>query len=218
MDKQSSDERLLKLIEGKYTSGSGRTEVMPLQGQKIVGKKIPKEFNLTKLLARLKFLKLDLAYVNKGLVLAAGILTLVFLFALFTPPSSSGFSVAGFTSTDTAQIQKLINSGQEQSVLRKNISYQEIRKNFFLPFGVPQAVYAPQDGQDLAEELKSLKLVGIIWSQNPEVMIENEKDLRTYILKKGETFNEIFKVKNISRNSVTLELFTRDGARDYELR
>lgn len=219
MDKQSSDERLLKLIEGQYGSGTrGSQQVILPQGQKPAGKKIQKKFNLTELLARVKLLKVDLAYINKGLVASAILLILVFLFVLLTPPGSSSLSLAGFSSADTLQIQKLINAGQEQAGIRKSISFQDIKRNVFLPFGSPQGAYNPQEGVDLSEELKALKLVGIIWSANPEVMIENEKDLRTYILKKGDTFNEVYKIKNISRNSVTLELSTQDGIRDYELR
>ncbi|MBN2831563.1 MAG: hypothetical protein JXL82_04755 [Candidatus Omnitrophica bacterium] len=219
MDKQSSDERLLKLIEGQYGSGNrGGQQVILPQGQKPAGKKIQKKLNLTELLSRAKLLKVDLGYINKGLVLVAIFLTLVFLFALFTPPSSSGSSVGVFSSTDTLQIQRLINAGQEQAGIRKSISFQDIKRNIFLPFGSPQGAFNSQEGADLSEELKALKLVGIIWSANPEVMIENEKDSRTYILKKGDTFNEVYKIKNITRNSVTLQLSTQDGLKDYELR
>jgi len=68
------------------------------------------------------------------------------------------------------------------------------------------------------KELKDFKLVGIIWSRNPEVMIENAKDSRTYTLKKGESLNEQFKIKEISRNSTILEVNLGSGTREYELR
>ena len=75
-----------------------------------------------------------------------------------------------------------------------------------------------EDNQDLTESVKVLKLVGIIWSQNPEVMIENSKDSRTYTLKKGDSLGEQFKIKEISRSSVTLLVTTPEGAKEYELR
>ena len=65
---------------------------------------------------------------------------------------------------------------------------------------------------------EALKLVGIIWSANPEVMIENSKDSRTYTLKKGESLSDQFKIKEISRSSAILVVTTPAGSKEYELR
>ena len=218
MDKQSSDERLLKLIEGQYVAGPGRGQVVLPQGQKQAGKKARKGLSLPDIKSGLKFIKLDILSVNKGLVFFVVLLTLIFFYVLLTPPGVSKAGAVTFSASDTAQIQKLINSGQEQLGARRNISLQEVKRNFFLPFGIKEGGYTPQQEKELEEELKAIKLVGIIWSQDPEVMIENQKDSRTYILKKGESLNNIFKVKNISRNSATLEISAPGGVRDYELR
>ena len=102
--------------------------------------------------------------------------------------------------------------------MRKNISGQDISRNFFLPGGNKNSVYLQEESKDLAESVKTLKLVGIIWSQIPEVMIENSKDSRTYILKKGDSLSEQFKVKEISRSSATLLVTMPDGPKEYELR
>ncbi len=79
MDKQSSDERLLKLIEGQYSTPTleGQQILIP-KGQKPPIKKIGEKFNLNKLLFQIKHLKIDLVYINKGLISAALFLVLVF--------------------------------------------------------------------------------------------------------------------------------------------
>jgi hypothetical protein len=219
MDKQSSDERLLKLIEGQYNTTTLKGQQIPFpKGQKPAIEKIERKFNLNKLLSQIKELKIDLVYINKGLILAAVFLVLVFLFTIFTPPGTSLLSLETFNNASSRQIEQLINMGQKQASLRKSASFKDIKRNIFLPFSAPQGLLNLQQATELSEEIKALKLVGIIWSADPEVMIENAKDTRTYILKKGDTFNESYKVKNITRNSVTLQVSTQDGLKDYELR
>ncbi|MDP2043665.1 MAG: hypothetical protein Q8K15_00680, partial [Candidatus Omnitrophota bacterium] len=108
---------------------------------------------------------------------------------------------------------------QAQGLMRKNILGQDIKRNIFVPPGSKSSAYTQPEGVDLTEQVKDLKLVGIVWSANPEIMIENAKDSRTYLLKKGDAFNnETIKVKEISRNSATLEILTDSGSKVYEIR
>lgn len=58
---------------------------------------------------------------------------------------------------------------------------------------------------DIAEKISNLKLVGVIWSNNPQVMIEDVKGNRTYLLSIGEEMGEI-KVKKIFMDKVVLEI------------
>lgn len=216
MDKQTSDERLLKLIEG--ASEPKRRQTLASGERKPLTNHYSSRPNFIGLKAKLKDLKISLFSLNKGLIGLAALLTLVFLYTLFSAPVLPKSNAAFFTSADSSAILKLISSGQAQGLIRKNISGQDIKRNFFLPPGSKASVYLQEQGQDLTEELKTFKLVGIIWAQNPEVMIENAKDSRTYTLKKGESLDGQFKVKEISRNSATLEVTTDDGIRQFEIR
>jgi hypothetical protein len=216
MDKHSSDERLLKLIEGQYDPKAEKP--MTFQNRKAAGKKNSVKPSLQGLVSGLKLIRFDLFSINKALVVPALFLTVIFFYAIFTPPGASKSRLAMLTSSDVAQVEKLISAGQEKLGAGMAALRQDIKRDFFLPPGVKQAENALGQSPDFKEELKSIKLVGIIWSSEPEVMIENEKDLRTYILKKGDSFGDLFKVKNISRNSALLEVATRDGPRDYDLR
>jgi hypothetical protein len=218
MDKKTSDERLLKLIEGtnepklKPEITAGERKPLALAGF------ITAKLNLPKLKSKFTALKINLFSVNKGLIGLAAFLTIVFLYTIVSGPVIPKSNAAFFTPADTSAVIKLISVGQEPGSMRKNISSLDIKRDFFLNAGSPSSVYRQEDGPNLSEELKNLKLVGIIWSQNPEVMIENTKDSRTYTLKKGESLNEGLKVKDISRNSATLETTTSAGSKEYELR
>jgi hypothetical protein len=216
MDKKTSDERLLKLIEGanepKLKADITVGERRPLADFISAKLKIPE------LKSKFKTLQVNLFFLNKGLIILAVLLTLAFLYTISSGPAVSKSNAALFTPADTSAVIKLISVKEAPGLTRKNISSQDIKRDFFLSAGSKSSVYQQGEGLDSVEEIKSLKLVGIIWSQNPEVMIENAKDSRTYTLKKGESLNEGLKVKDISRNSAIIEATTLTGSREYEIR
>ncbi len=217
IDKQTSDERLLKLIEGAgepkhpgaaAAAGLRRPAAHPLSVK----------LNFLELKSKLKALKVNLLILNKGLIGLAILLTLIFLYILISGSIISKPNSISFTHKDSSAIIKLISAGEAQGLMRKNIAGQNITRDFFLPFSEKRGVSAQEEGPDITEEVKALKLVGIIWSAKPEVMIENAKDARTYILKKGESLGDKFKIKEISRTSATLAVTTPAGSKEYELR
>ncbi len=215
MDKQTSDERLLKIIEG--SDASRKTQVNGARkqfGQPAAGFK----FNLGALKNVFTDLKFNLAKINTGLIGLGIFLTLIFIYTFFSAPAVSKSNAAYFTPADSAAVVKFISAGEAQGLIRKNIGREKLRRNFFLPADIKEGGVTAQENVNVLEELKGFKLVGIIWSQNPEVMIENTKDSRTYTFKKGESLNEQFKIKEISRNSTILEVNSGSGAREYELR
>ncbi len=216
MDKQTSDERLLKIIEG--SSDARRSQVNIPGAKKPLVQVTNFKFNLSSLKHFFQNLKINLAKVNTGLIGLGVFLTLIFIFTLLSAPTISNSNAAYFTPSDSTALVKFIALGEAQGLVRKNIGSESLKRNFFLPASQKVDGASPEASTEVLEELKDFKLVGIIWSQNPEVMIENAKDSRTYTLKKGETFNEQFKIKEISRNSATLEVNFATGTREYELR
>lgn len=219
MDKGTSDERLLKIIEG----GSGEARRKPNIGispKKPLSELVPaQKFGLS--LKKIKGLKFNLPAVNKALAASASVITLFFLYSLFSGPNVSASTAAYFTAADAAAIAKTISSGANQGMARRNILSQDIKRDIFLPPGIKPSEIVDADGPKFNEVVKDLKLVGIIWSANPEVMIEYGKDpnSRTYVLKKGDSFeNEQFKVKEVSRNSAILAVSAAGKTSDYELR
>lgn len=218
MDKQSSDERLLKLIEG---GSSGVKKPFTAPGAKKGGPKglpgLSLKFSLPAIKAKLKELKINLFLVNKGLVALAVLLTLIFLYTLFSGAIISN-STSVFSPQDTSAIAKIVSADKAQGAIRKNILSEDIRRNFFLPPGSKITTYKQEEELDMTEELKVLKLVGIIWSKNPEIMIENTRDSRTMTFKKGDSLTNNIKIKDISRNSAVLEVATESGLKEFILR
>jgi type II secretory pathway component PulC len=61
-----------------------------------------------------------------------------------------------------------------------------------------------EEAKKKLKPLTALKLVGILWSEeNPQVMIEDNEDRKTYILNENDRFDR-WKVKEITRNKVIL--------------
>ena len=212
MDKGSSDEKLLKLIEGA-----------PQHKQNISTniKKLSADSLLAKLKSSLKFiqkLRFNFLDFNKVLIGLAGLLSLWFLIKLIGFIAFSPSAVSGISDNEVSRA-KMATVGQDQSTTRKTILSQEIKRNVFLPPGFKAAVLSSDAEVNLTEEIKDLKLVGIIWSDNPEVMIELGKDSRTYSLKKGDSFdNGKFKIKEITNSSATLEVSVNNKIFEYVLR
>lgn len=215
MDKQSSDERLLKLIEG--SPDAKRRQSGQQAPKKTFTAALPGKLNLNSLKGWKGF-RIKLFDLNRGLIGFAGLITIIFVYSLFSGQVSKS-TAAYFSPADAASVSKIISAIQAQGIMRKSILTQDIKRNIFAPAGSKSSAYLQQEGPDLTEQAKDLKLVGIVWGATPEVMIENAKDSRTYLLKKGDAFNnEMIKVKEISRNSATLEITTDNGSKIYEIR
>lgn len=76
----------------------------------------------------------------------------------------------------------------------------------------PQEPTPPNPLKILQERVKSLKLVGISWGEQPKAMIEDQVKKETSFLKVGETINEV-KVKVILRDRAILSY----GDAEYDL-
>lgn len=215
MDKQTSDERLLKIIEG--SSEGRRVQNTVRETKRSFGHPKQEKFNFSNLKNVFKDLKLNLFKVNTVLIGSGVLLTVIFIFTLFSGPAVSKSNAAYFVAADSDSVARFITTGEAQGLIRKNIDSENLRRNFFLPPSAKGSDLLSERGASL-EELKGFKLVGIVWSDNPEVMIENSGDGRTYIFKKGESFNDQFKIKEISRNAATLEINSGNGVKEYELR
>lgn len=211
MDKQTSDEKLFKLIEG----------TTPIKCSLKAGVEQKDKAKKT-ILARLnfRFLKsrLNLYNLNKGLYIVAALLTLFFFYILIGGLRLINADLIFSSGETIPAISKFIALEESRFLSRQEYLSQISKRNMFLP--LEQKASAQEEGsQNIAELVKDLKLVGIIWSSNPEVMIENIKEKRTYLLKKEDTFGSPpYKIKNILHNAVVLEIPISEGTRDYELK
>ncbi len=210
-NKPTPEEQLLNLIEdgeGPSTLSLKRKKASPFTSINLSA--------LSAILARLKISIKDwliqlkggidepnLKAWNKVLAVAAVIL-FVYLTADFT-----------LRRLDITQFTKKVSAAKGRS-FQENVTadikpflyYLEMvqRRDIFTTVKLMSAENpADEAKKTMAALVKDLKLVGISWGAEPEVIIEDTKDGKTYFLKTGESVGQ-FKIDLISKDKVTLDL------------
>lgn len=206
MPEETPDEKLLKFIEG------GAEMKLPRK----VGIKPKKPARLGLPLVRPKLI-FTLPNLNMALFVAAALLTAYFFYA-FIRGSVAINADLFFTSLKSASVHPGAAAESKNGLLPQGEYLSEVSKrNIFFPAGEKSDAAAEADLQ-VTELVKDLKVVGILWSDNPEAMIEDKNENRTYLLKKGAPLGQYLKIKDILRNSVILEISWQDKHKEYELK
>lgn len=139
---------------------------------------------------------------NKVLAVSA-IILFVYLTADFT---LRRLDIKQFTKKVAAQKGRSFQDDAKADV-RPFLYYLEMvqRRDIFSPVKLMSAENPQEEAKKLLSELvKDLKLVGISWGKDPEVIIEDKKDNKTYFLKTGDTISK-FKIDVILKDKVILE-------------
>ena len=139
---------------------------------------------------------------NKALVLAAVIL-FIYLSADFM---LRRLDLKHFTSRIANQKSRDFGKSVTPEV-RPFLYYLEMvqRRDIFSPVKLKSSVDPEDEAKKaMATLLKDLKLVGISWGSDPEVIIEDTKANKTYFLKAGDSAGS-FKIDNILKDKVVLE-------------
>lgn len=212
MNKESSDEKLLKLIEGSKESPRPQKLGIKFKSEKPV--RYPRR-------EKFKF-KFNLASLNKIFFIAAVLLTLIFFYSFIRV--SKAIDVDFLFSSLSAGASGVLKPAMETKAGFPGIQeYTDVisKRNIFIPAGknTEGTEAAAEDNLKLEDLFKDFKLVGIIWSANPEVMVEDALDKKTYLLKIGEKLGKNqYKVKEITRRSVVFEVDFGGKPKEYELR
>jgi hypothetical protein len=72
-----------------------------------------------------------------------------------------------------------------------------------------QAALAAQTSQILQDAVKSLRVVGILWSETPQAILEEVADGRTHLVNRGNTIKQV-RVKDILKDRVILSYDNKD--------
>ena len=142
---------------------------------------------------------------NKYMVIILAVAALYFIFdILLVSPSRNAASIISSSSASGARMPL---AEKRMPIETKNYSYYSSRmagKGVFR--GSSYAQTESQDGQEPGGELSggNLGLVGIVPGDNPQAIIEEKKNQKTYYLIKGQSVNGIT-IENISEDKVTLE-------------
>lgn len=138
--------------------------------------------------------------INKGM---AGLCVLLTFFGLFNFISeSSAFRVR---MESLIKNPAILEAGlKEKYPVAWGLSemQNELKRRNIFSFLPPQSE-VPLMPAAVAQTISNLKLVGILWSDNPQVMIENAQEQKTYLLSAGEQIGQI-KIKKILRDSVII--------------
>ena len=199
-DNITPEERLLKIIESP-----GIQKAKVYLGAKVKAIDIK---SIVKQLKGFKFdknfiKKIDLRLANKIVACLCGFMTLFLVFDFFKVNSNlrSRFE-------KTLQASKSTIT-EEKKVAFPGVNIEEIltqakRRNVFTFLAAPSKAEVSLS-PDIAAIIANLKLVGIIWSSNPQAMIENTREQRTFLLSQGEQIGQM-KVKRILQDKIIIEV------------
>lgn len=207
-DNITPEERLLKIIE---SPGIQKARVYLSDKAKAINIKNViswiKGFRFDKNIIK----KFDLRRANKAVAFLCGFITLFWIFDFVRVSSSLGnrFQKTLQTSNVTAVEEKNITLPM---VNIEEVQVQAKRRNMFTFLPTPVKAEAGTT-PEISALIVDLKLVGIIWSNSPQAMIENTKEQRTFLLSQGEQIGQVT-VKKIFQEKVILEV----GGEEQELR
>ena len=206
------EKQLLNLIENPNAQKAR-------QGAKLKHRNLFSLFSPGAWLGRLSFLKghsrqwfnfahiqhIDIGFINNALALLV-----IFVALYFISDFSNSYRNLKSLPSVKARVQQASEAKEEQvaTLLKTAAYYSELaRKRDIFKIGAKptdksRAIRAPSD--KLKEAIKNLRMVGIAWSNDPDVMIEDTKLKRTYFLKRGQSLDNGVKVQAVFRDKVVL--------------
>lgn len=201
-DHLTPEDRLLRLIEtpAKIKSAFMRNKFTVKAPQ------------MKDLWGKLKFNKdiFSFDFISKAFIGLAAILTLILVVQIL-------FSSRDFNSSswEPASVASKNETEKAYSLLPLSDYLAELGRGSMFSGVTQETAQATQTQvqEDVSEQLKNLKLVGIIWSNKPQAMIENVAEAKTLLLNIGDQVGKV-KIKNIYPDRVILAT----DSQEWELR
>lgn len=157
-----------------------------------------------------------LRMVNRGLVAVGALLTVAWAIDFFSMQSQYQARL------EMVERTQLVAPTQTKTISLPSLDFSDVlvqstQRNVFtlVPPKVEAPAPPPKEVEDLTPQANDLKLVGVIWSETPQAMIEQAKEGKTSLVSKGEGIGP-FRVKEILKDKVVLGLET--GEQTWELR
>lgn len=202
-DNLTPEEKLLKIIENPQREGrklgGGSRGIATVGSLKAALEAWLKKIRVNKL----SFKNINLKIINKIALALCVILTIFFVFDFIS-----------FGNNSLKKISKITAEAAVPEVKAKKINFQKInfaetinlaKKHNIFSFQPPvdnseQAGSVPLEAQQV---ISNLKLVGIIWSDSPQAMVENTKEQKTYLLSAGDKI-DMLNLKKVLRDKIIL--------------
>ncbi len=154
--------------------------------------------------------QLNLKTLNSLLFVLLGIFTLYYIKGI----SVSWNKIKNINLGSFAGVKVAASGPQETSLLKPLSFYLEsVKRRDIFRMGKSSSESADVISSKASAASQTLKLVGISWSDSPDVMIEDTKAGKTYFVKKGQMVGD-FQVDAVYKDKVNL----RYGVETIELR
>ncbi|MCP4653542.1 MAG: hypothetical protein GY858_09225 [Candidatus Omnitrophica bacterium] len=146
---------------------------------------------------------LKLGFRNLAYLLAAISLIFTLIFALDFTRNRFNFQKR-FKEVVNAKVEPVENEIRRMANLDLASSLAIAKKRDIFTMK-PQASNVSADAVAKGEKtISSLRLVGILWSANPEALIEDNSDNKTHLLHEGDSIDK-WQIKNIFQDKIILE-------------
>lgn len=195
--KLTSEEKLLHIIEKGLPAGKKSAEAAPAVA-------LPKP--------DLKAL-LSLASISKMVIAVCLLLTFLWFADFLKQRNWFGQGVERLSAADPKITRALVTPApEEKEIALSDLQQEAAARNIFTLFPV-KAEEKEVPAVDYGALVKELRLVGILWSNTPQAMVENTREGKTSLLSVKDTIGE-FNVARILQDRVVLG---KDG-KEWELR
>ena len=185
MRMDSPEDKLLRLIKGKYKKKSDAKQTTVALSRKSFITEIAKKIFLKNKIFKPSFLK----SIN-GILIAILILLLIYLVYIFLSnpykdliPIAQEKEVSSINKDIISQEKPVLQPAKDYLVGLRQIKDQEL-------FGAPSAKESEKVGTEL-DISKRFNLVGIITGTEPQAIVEDKETQKTHYLYEGQSFNNV---------------------------
>jgi len=195
------EERLLKLIENPKEIEKHNISLSPAGQSTVKAAVLKAPFDFKHLDIKAIAKKLDLHFASKAVLGLCVVFTLFCIFDFVKTQARLNKNFNNILSgSETKDISKTVDNLPEPNI--KDVAAQALKRNIFTFTPAPITAQA-QGVANLAQASADYKLVGIMWSDNPQAMLEDVKMQKTYLLNANEKIGD-FTLKKIYRDRVVI--------------
>lgn len=198
LNKITPEEKLLHIIENSDKISDNPSQ--NLSTAKTFGKKFDlKTFPLLNVFTNFNYKKLTLHHVNILLITLALLGTISLVFFLTTESSTLKNRLTELKQAVVKKAPLNLNIEKNHIPDYQEYSIATSSKNPFHMLSSKEPVITKKMEEDL-----NLKLVGILWTDEPQAIIEDSNSEKTYMVYKGDTIDK-YTVTEITQTQVILE-------------
>ncbi len=209
MDKLSltSDDKLLKMIEKSAIVRENSDKILP------IAKNERSKFSLKNFFSRDKIYSYFSLQIISKVIVGFCVLVIIFWIFDFAKDSNSfGKRMKKLEAYVPEENKRISNPMLQKEINMPELLYESESRNMF-SLAQLKTESLPSQAEDYSAMLKDFKLVGIMWSDSPQAMVENVKEAKTYLLSVNDNLGQ-FMVIRILKDKVFVG---KDGA-EWELR